>query len=154
MTAEGASQRGTSEERTEAWNRAGGPGVTPPLRVALLGCGTVGGAVLRLLGEQRGDLAARIGRPVEVAGVAVRRPGARDPAVAARRGSAGVSALRVALLGCGTVGSAVLRLMSELASESMSQRLREAPTECSEGARRSASTRGAARECAPARIGA
>jgi homoserine dehydrogenase len=47
---------------------------TPPLRVALLGCGTVGSAVLRLLEEQRADLAARIGRPVEVAGVAVRRP--------------------------------------------------------------------------------
>jgi homoserine dehydrogenase len=30
--------------------------------------------VLRLLEEQRADLAARIGRPVEVAGVAVRRP--------------------------------------------------------------------------------
>ncbi|MFW3171125.1 homoserine dehydrogenase [Geodermatophilus sp. CPCC 206100] len=48
--------------------------MTAPLRVALLGCGTVGSAVLRLLGEQAGDLAARIGRPVEVAGVAVRRP--------------------------------------------------------------------------------
>jgi homoserine dehydrogenase len=45
-----------------------------PLRVALLGCGTVGSAVLRLLDEQADDLAARIGRPVEVAGVAVRRP--------------------------------------------------------------------------------
>jgi homoserine dehydrogenase len=48
--------------------------VTAPLRVALLGCGTVGSAVLRLLEEQAGDLADRIGRPVEVAGVAVRRP--------------------------------------------------------------------------------
>jgi homoserine dehydrogenase len=48
--------------------------VTAPLRVALLGCGTVGGAVLRLLGEQSADLAARIGRSVEVAGIAVRRP--------------------------------------------------------------------------------
>jgi homoserine dehydrogenase len=48
--------------------------VTAPLKVALLGCGTVGSAVLRLLGEQSGDLAARIGRPVEVAGIAVRRP--------------------------------------------------------------------------------
>jgi homoserine dehydrogenase len=48
--------------------------VTGPLRVALLGCGTVGGAVLRLLDEQAPDLAARIGRPVQVAGVAVRRP--------------------------------------------------------------------------------
>ena len=45
-----------------------------PLRVALLGCGTVGSAVLRLLQEQSEDLAARIGRPVEVAGIAVRRP--------------------------------------------------------------------------------
>ncbi len=48
--------------------------MTDPLKVALLGCGTVGSAVLRLLEEQAGDLAARIGRPVEVAGVAVRRP--------------------------------------------------------------------------------
>ncbi|WP_369134550.1 homoserine dehydrogenase [Modestobacter sp. I12A-02662] len=44
------------------------------LKVALLGCGTVGSAVLRLLSEQSDDLAARIGRRVEVAGVAVRRP--------------------------------------------------------------------------------
>jgi homoserine dehydrogenase len=44
------------------------------LRVALLGCGTVGSAVLRLVHEQADDLAARIGRRVEVAGVAVRRP--------------------------------------------------------------------------------
>jgi homoserine dehydrogenase len=45
-----------------------------PLKVALLGCGTVGSAVLRLVDEQADDLAARIGRPVEVAGIAVRRP--------------------------------------------------------------------------------
>ncbi|MGY1856671.1 homoserine dehydrogenase [Modestobacter sp. SYSU DS0290] len=44
------------------------------LKVALLGCGTVGSAVLRLLSEQADDLAARVGRRVEVAGVAVRRP--------------------------------------------------------------------------------
>jgi homoserine dehydrogenase len=48
--------------------------VTKPLKVALLGCGTVGRAVLRLLDEQAEDLTARIGRPVEVAGIAVRRP--------------------------------------------------------------------------------
>jgi homoserine dehydrogenase len=48
--------------------------VSQSLKVALLGCGTVGSAVLRLLDEQSGDLAARIGRPVEVAGIAVRRP--------------------------------------------------------------------------------
>jgi homoserine dehydrogenase len=45
-----------------------------PLKVALLGCGTVGSAVLRLIHEQADDLTARIGRPVEVAGIAVRRP--------------------------------------------------------------------------------
>src|SRR6516164_61519 len=45
------------------------------LKVALLGCGNVGSEVYRLLGEQAGDLEARIGAPVEVTGVAVRRPG-------------------------------------------------------------------------------
>ena len=48
-----------------------------PLRVALLGCGTVGSAVFRLLGEQAVDLAARVGAPLQVAGVAVRDPGGR-----------------------------------------------------------------------------
>jgi homoserine dehydrogenase len=45
-----------------------------PVRVALLGCGTVGREVLRLLSEQAEELAARVGAPVELAGVAVRRP--------------------------------------------------------------------------------
>jgi len=48
-----------------------------PLRVALLGCGTVGGEVFRLLREQATDLAARVGAPLQVAGVAVRDPGGR-----------------------------------------------------------------------------
>ena len=43
------------------------------LKVAVLGCGAVGSQVVRLLHEQAGDLAARVGRPVELAGVAVRR---------------------------------------------------------------------------------
>ena len=47
---------------------------TPPLRVALLGCGVVGTSVARLLTEHASDLAARIGRPLEIVGVAVRRP--------------------------------------------------------------------------------
>src|SRR5215469_10979520 len=51
------------------------------LKVAMLGCGIVGSEVFRLLGDQAGDLEARIGAPVEVAGVAVRRPG-RSRAVA------------------------------------------------------------------------
>jgi homoserine dehydrogenase len=45
-----------------------------PVRVALLGCGTVGGEVMRLLSEQSSELASRIGAPVELVGVAVRRP--------------------------------------------------------------------------------
>ncbi|KRC56844.1 MULTISPECIES: homoserine dehydrogenase [unclassified Nocardioides] len=44
-----------------------------PLKVAVLGCGSVGSQVVRLLGEQADDLAARVGAPVELAGVAVRR---------------------------------------------------------------------------------
>ncbi|MGY1811968.1 homoserine dehydrogenase [Blastococcus sp. SYSU D00820] len=63
-----------------------------PLKVALLGCGTVGSAVLRLLAEQRADLAARIGREVEVAGVAVRRPD-RHPEVPAELLTTDASAL-------------------------------------------------------------
>ncbi|MEI2764855.1 MAG: homoserine dehydrogenase [Dermatophilaceae bacterium] len=46
-----------------------------PLRVALLGCGVVGGAVARLLVEHADDLTARIGRPLRIAGIAVRRAG-------------------------------------------------------------------------------
>ena len=52
---------------------------TAPLRVALLGCGTVGSEVVRLLQSSGDDLAARIGAPLELVGIAVRRPGrARD----------------------------------------------------------------------------
>ncbi len=43
------------------------------LRVAVLGCGSVGSQVVRLLQEQAGDLAARVGAPVDLVGVAVRR---------------------------------------------------------------------------------
>jgi homoserine dehydrogenase len=58
----------------------------PALKVALLGCGVVGSQVVRLLGEQADDLAARVGAPLELAGVAVRRLGRRrgteiDPAL-------------------------------------------------------------------------
>ena len=45
-----------------------------PLRIALLGCGVVGSEVVRLLDEQADDLAQRVGAPLELAGVAVRRP--------------------------------------------------------------------------------
>ena len=52
------------------------------MRIALLGCGTVGAEVVRLLDEQAGDLASRVGAPLELAGIAVRRP-ARHPSVPA-----------------------------------------------------------------------
>ena len=44
-----------------------------PVRVALLGCGVVGSEVARLLTEQADDLVARVGAPLELAGIAVRR---------------------------------------------------------------------------------
>ena len=44
------------------------------IRVAMLGCGTVGAQVVRFLREQAGDLAARVGGDIELAGIAVRRP--------------------------------------------------------------------------------
>ncbi|MEP7021996.1 MAG: homoserine dehydrogenase [Pseudonocardiales bacterium] len=44
------------------------------VRVALLGCGVVGSEVVRLLHANGADLASRVGAPLELAGVAVRRP--------------------------------------------------------------------------------
>jgi homoserine dehydrogenase len=46
-----------------------------PVKLALLGCGTVGSEVVRLLHDQAADLTARIGAPLELVGIAVRRPG-------------------------------------------------------------------------------
>jgi homoserine dehydrogenase len=52
-----------------------------PLRVALLGCGTVGTEVARLITEQASDLRARVGRPLELVGIAVRRPNRNRPGI-------------------------------------------------------------------------
>ena len=54
-----------------------------PIAVAVLGPGTVGSQVVRLLGDHAKDLAARVGAPLELAGVYVRdtskeRPGIRS----------------------------------------------------------------------------
>ena len=49
------------------------------LRIALLGCGTVGSEVARLLIGQAADLQARVGRRLELVGIAVRRPGRDRP---------------------------------------------------------------------------
>jgi homoserine dehydrogenase len=48
--------------------------MTRPLKVALLGCGVVGSQVVRLLDQHADDLAKRVGAPLELAGIAVRRP--------------------------------------------------------------------------------
>jgi len=66
----------------DATDRVNAGEAAPPIRVALLGCGTVGSHVVRLLTKQADDLTARIGRPIELAGIAVRRPN-RHPDVPA-----------------------------------------------------------------------
>ncbi len=53
-----------------------------PVRLALLGCGTVGSEVVRLLEVHGVDLAARVGRPLELVGVAVRDASRTRPGVA------------------------------------------------------------------------
>jgi homoserine dehydrogenase len=52
-----------------------------PLRVALLGCGVVGSEVARPLTEQAVDLQARVGRPLELVGIAVRRLNRTRPGI-------------------------------------------------------------------------
>jgi len=46
-----------------------------PLRVALLGCGVVGSSVATMLVTHAADLTARVGTPLELVGIAVRRLG-------------------------------------------------------------------------------
>lgn len=45
-----------------------------PVRIALLGCGTVGGGVVRLLSQNARSLETRVGSPLELARVLVRDP--------------------------------------------------------------------------------
>jgi homoserine dehydrogenase len=52
-----------------------------PLRVAMLGCGVVGSEVARLIIEQAADLRARVGRPLELVGIAVRREDRNRPGI-------------------------------------------------------------------------
>ncbi len=52
-----------------------------PLKVALLGCGVVGSQVARLLSEQASDLSVRVGAPLELAGIAVRRLSHQRPGI-------------------------------------------------------------------------
>jgi homoserine dehydrogenase len=48
--------------------------MTKTLKVAMLGCGVVGSEVVRLIKAHGDDLSHRIGAPIELAGIAVRRP--------------------------------------------------------------------------------
>ena len=48
---------------------------TGPVRIGLLGCGIVGGGVIRLLNENRSYLELRVGAPLEISHVLVRDPG-------------------------------------------------------------------------------
>ena len=58
------------------------PDAAPVLRVGVLGAGTVGTQVIRLLGEQGSEFAARSGARLEITGIAVRDLDApREPAV-------------------------------------------------------------------------
>ena len=43
-----------------------------PVKIALLGCGTVGGGVIRLIRENASHLASRVGAPLELRHVLVR----------------------------------------------------------------------------------
>ncbi|WP_392508744.1 homoserine dehydrogenase [Naumannella halotolerans] len=60
-------------------------GATPPteqpLKVALLGCGVVGSEVARMLVDSADDFTARIGRPLELVGIGVRRAGVERPGI-------------------------------------------------------------------------
>ena len=55
------------------------PKETGVVRVGLLGCGTVGSQVARLLTEQHEDLSTRAGARIELAGIAVRSLDSRTP---------------------------------------------------------------------------
>lgn len=48
------------------------PRLNPPVKIALLGCGTVGGGVLRLLRENQESLTQKVGAPIIVKHVLVR----------------------------------------------------------------------------------
>jgi homoserine dehydrogenase len=58
--------------------------MTEPLNIALLGCGTVGGGVAKMLVDQHDRVAARAGRPLHLRRVVVRDP-AKPRAVALPR---------------------------------------------------------------------
>ncbi len=54
---------------------------TSPLKVALLGAGVVGSQVARILGQEAESLRQRIGRPLELVGIGVRRLDVERPGI-------------------------------------------------------------------------
>ncbi len=111
-------------------------GKSTPLKVALLGCGVVGSQVARQLLAQAEDLRARIGRPLELVGIAVshldkERPGIdrdllTDDALAlASRGDVdlvielmgGIEPARTLLLAAINAGSSVITANKALLAE-------------------------------------
>jgi homoserine dehydrogenase len=80
MTAPTGSRDWPAASLPETSVRGGAPtSQDRPLRVAVLGCGVVGSEVVGLLIRQSQDLAMRVGRRMELVGVAVRRPGKSRP---------------------------------------------------------------------------
>jgi len=73
MTADDKPAGGRSGAGDAGGRSVGGAG--DEVRLALLGCGTVGSEVVRLLHEQAEDLRARVGAPLRLVGIAVRRAG-------------------------------------------------------------------------------
>lgn len=72
---EGSSQRQAGQVNAETSGLNNGDGGNQmPIRLGLLGAGTVGSEVARILTEQRDELEQRIGRPVEISGIACRHP--------------------------------------------------------------------------------
>ena len=54
---------------------------TSPLKVALLGAGVVGSQVARILSQEAESLRQRIGRPLELVGIGVRRLDVERPGI-------------------------------------------------------------------------
>lgn len=69
------------------------PASSSEVTVALLGGGTVGSQVARILTESAGDLAARVGGPLRLIGVAVRDPDKERPGIPAELITADAAAL-------------------------------------------------------------
>ena len=78
---------------TPAGRPPGGPLMAAPIGIALLGAGTVGAGVARALAGGAERYAARVGRPLALRGVLVRKPGRPREGVPADRLTADVGSI-------------------------------------------------------------